>query len=360
MLCSSEQLAIRESRSPSPVTAALPQAAGFYRQNEKCIKWTIPCDGQAADIPEPEQLVIETIEDHTRLPLIRITSATTEQNDEENNDACAKIFNKQNLLVQALRQCETKIKLQESDEKDAETEQKEKNLVRGGLLGGTLGSAGFYLLHGSTRSVGTGYYFLAAMAGATGGAFFFYHLIERKMQLISSFEGDLAQSLGAIKTLKEQIILLKNSHVEISEKITEATKVTEKVTKLIPQVVAVSGDNAKLADVMKLLLAQNVSLNTRVVQLEHALQEKVCTLATTPEQAEEILERAGVPADPLVVARIARQKIALAAYNKTRWLGSRTTQFKKIPVEWLTKNNYTDLLAPVATQTSVSEAAQEE
>ena len=180
-----------------------------------------------------------------------------------------------------------------------------------------------------TRSPDT--YIVAALAAgigicATGGIG--WMLWGNYMKTIIKFKGSLQGALVHMGELQGQVAELQRQQAELGDKTVEAIKLSRQVLDQMPALKGMSGDNARLASVMKLLLE-------RQQELERQFLNKMGDSLTTAEiegfqTAEETYTFSSGG-----LARIGRQKQAIEAYNRKKsFWQPKARKFEDIPRAW--------------------------
>jgi len=209
-----------------------------------------------------------------------------------------------------------------------------KDAVRAGVLtgGATLAGCAAWNAHnksgiGSTATILT----LGTALGVSLTVGLGYHMFGKEIDLITGFKRNLQKSLDELEETKKLVAELKEHQKLIGESVGHAIDVTEDILKQFPQLKNVSGDNAKLADIIKEVIKQSDRQTEVITQLILALPEKDIAKFT-----ENI--------DPEIIKLEKGKASALKAYNKKAGLFGKKHSFNDIPHEWLTKNDFGDLV----------------
>lgn len=253
-----------------------------------------------------------------------------------------------NLLI-SLRKLDTITTLSERTLKDPllnphSSEVKErgkKQGVKGALAAGAVVVPLVLFTGSQTRSPDT--YIVAALAAgigicATGGIG--WMLWGNYMKTIIKFKGSLQGALTHMGELQEQIAELQKQQNKLEGKTTEIIKFSQDVLDQIPVLKETTGDNARLANLMTFLME-------RQQVLEQQFLDKMRDRLTTDEieQFQDTEDTFTFSGENL--KKINREKQALKAYNKAQRSGffqRPYTKFSKIPQEWLTDNEFSDLI----------------
>jgi len=253
-----------------------------------------------------------------------------------------------NLLI-SLRKLDTITTLSERTLKDPLLDPHSSEVKKRGKKQGAQGAlaAGavvvpLVLFTGSqTRSPDT--YIVAALAAgigicATGGIG--WMLWGNYMKTIIKFKGSLQGALTHMGELQEQIAELQKQQNKLEGNTTEIIKFSQEVLNQIPALKEVTGDNARLASLMTFLM-------DRQQVLEQQFLDKMRDRLTTDEieQFQDTEDTFTFSGENL--KKINREKQALKAYNKAERSGffqRPSTKFSKIPQEWLTSHEFSDLI----------------
>jgi hypothetical protein len=176
-------------------------------------------------------------------------------------------------------------------------------------------------------------------ACATGGIG--WMLWGNYMKIIINFKENLQGALGHMGELKGHIAELQRRQGELEGKTTEILKFSQQALDRMSVVKEVSGDNARLASVMQLLMERQEKLEKQLLQVigdTHTTLDLASFKGDT-EEPELFFSSSGL-------TQLEKKKAALAEYNRTERDGffqSYYKKFSKVPKKWLTEHNFSDI-----------------
>lgn len=187
-----------------------------------------------------------------------------------------------------------------------------------------------YLFAEQTRSIDGGTLLAMGIGSAlTAGAV--YAFIGREMGVIVGFKQDLKQIAAEHKKMQELVAQLKAQEVAVQQQLAAAQGAVEEVQGALPQVLAVSGDNAQLAGILQDAIIPEIRDIERVVEQQQITITEL--LHRVPEsERDAVLEAANISTE-------SRQKGLVREYNKWR-VRHRVSSYKEIPSEWLRRHGY--------------------
>lgn len=195
-------------------------------------------------------------------------------------------------------------------------------ILTGALLGGTAHTLG-------TRKRGP-FDLQTTLAVALGGALVaggVYWWIGEELQTIVLFRPQLERALEGLHNQQKLTKELRESHQELAQRIDETIIITDELKKYMPQVVAATGDNARLAEILDFVVKRQTQLEESVAYL----------LKRFDPEGKDLLSK-----QVTLSEETKRKAAAVNAYNQGRLLG-RTSKFGKIPQAWLKAHGYEDL-----------------
>lgn len=235
-------------------------------------------------------------------------------------------------MVKAFERSSEGLKVIEQYKKNAlkkrssEIKQK-KNVIKAGLASGGVGLATVLVQSSPTRSVDS--LVLAGVAAVAGGAAvggLGWWVWGNYMKTIVSFKQDLEGMRFQLKQLQPLTKELQEMQQGIEEQQLNAVKLTERILEKLPALKGISGDNARLANAFKLLLAR-----------QQVLEEQF--LSTKNETKNDSLE------DDIVFLPQTRESLDKKAtlinqYNKEKsFWRAKVSQFEDLPEKWKAQFN---------------------
>lgn len=180
---------------------------------------------------------------------------------------------------------------------------------------------------------------LAGVAGVAAAGGIGWIIWGNYMKTIISFKNNLTHALNHMEDLQQQIQELQKRQKNLTGNVDKAVKFTTTMLEKMPALEGATGDNARLASVMELLLERQQTLEKQFLSKMEPL--------LTPDEIIDYHNESNFNFSEASLTKINRQKNALAAYNKAERNGLFKKDYKKfsqIPTEWLSQNNFNDLV----------------